>query len=109
MIAGNYSNNFQYVPEWLWDRHISPTEFFLYTALRSFSYPTGPTIEMLAAKTGFDSAVVEDTVRSLHAAGLAEPCLADEYANRATTVGSSHISSTPKTPRIGPRCRPPMT
>jgi hypothetical protein len=79
LIAGNYSNNFQYVPEWLWDRHISPTEFVLYMALRSFSYPTGPTIDMLAAKTGFDSAVVEDTVRSLHAVGLAEPCLADEY------------------------------
>jgi hypothetical protein len=79
LIAGNYSNNFQYVPEWLWDRHISPTEFLLYMALRSFSYPTGPTIDMLAAKTGFDSAVVKETVRSLHEAGLAEPCLTDEY------------------------------
>jgi hypothetical protein len=79
MIAGNFSNNFQYVPEWLWDRHISPTEFLLYMALRSFSYPTGPTIDMLAAKTGFDSAVVKETVRRLHEAGLAEPCLTDEY------------------------------
>jgi hypothetical protein len=77
-IAGNFSNNFQYVPEWLWHKHISPTEFLLYMALRSFSLPTGPTIEMLAAKTGFDSVVVEETVRSLHGVGLAEPCLTDE-------------------------------
>jgi hypothetical protein len=49
MIAGNYSNNFQYVPHWLWDKHISPTEFLLYMALRSFGYPTGPTIDELVA------------------------------------------------------------
>src|ERR1700722_3180606 len=79
MIAGNYANNFEFVPTWLWDQSISPTEFVLYMALRSFSYPTGPTIEMLAAKTGFDSTVVEETVRNLHEAGLAERCLTDEY------------------------------
>jgi hypothetical protein len=79
MIAGNYTNNFQYVPEWLWDKHISSTEFLLYMALRSFSYPTGPTIEMLAAKTGFDPAAVLETVLRLEKADLAEPCPTDEY------------------------------
>ena len=79
MIAGNYSNNFQYVPEWLWDKHISPVQFTVYMALRSFSYPTGPTIEMLAAKTGFDPGVVLETVHSLEGVGLAEPCATDEY------------------------------
>ena len=34
---------------------------------------------MLAAKTGWDSALVCDTMRKLHAVGLAEPCLTDEY------------------------------
>lgn len=79
MIAGNYSNNFQYVPEWLWDKHISPVQFTVYMALRSFSYPTGPTIEMLAAKTGFDSGVLLETVHGLEGVGLAEPCATDEY------------------------------
>jgi hypothetical protein len=79
MITGNYGNNFQYVPEWLWDKHISPVQLTVYMALRSFSYPTGPTIEMLSAKTGFDTGVVLETVQSLDRAGLAEPCATDEY------------------------------
>lgn len=79
MIAGNFTNNFQFVPEWLWNMHISPMEFTVYMALRSFSYPTGPTIEMLANKTGFDPEAVLETVQSLDEAGLAEPCSSDEY------------------------------
>ncbi|WP_131810000.1 hypothetical protein [Mycolicibacterium fortuitum] len=79
MIAGNFSNNFQYVPEWLWDKHISPVQFTVYMALRSFSYPTGPTIEMLSAKIGFEPEIVLETVQSLNRAGLAEPCPTDEY------------------------------
>ena len=79
VIAGNYSNNFQYVPEWLWDRRISPLQFTVYMALRSFSYPTGPTIDMLSAKTGFAPQVTLATVQSLDRAGLAEPCPTDEY------------------------------
>jgi hypothetical protein len=34
-IAGNYSNNFQYVPEWLWDKDLTPADFLMYMALRS--------------------------------------------------------------------------
>ncbi len=79
MIARNFSNNFQYVPEWLWDKKLTPTEFLLYMALRSFGYPTGPTIDMLMEKTGFDRAVVEETLTSLFQAGLADPCLKDEW------------------------------
>jgi hypothetical protein len=33
MIAGNFSNNFQYVPEWLWDKHITALDFVMYMAL----------------------------------------------------------------------------
>jgi hypothetical protein len=78
-IAGNYGNNFQYAPEWLWDKHLAPTDFVMYMALRSFFYPTGPTVDMLAEKTGWTPGDVQKSLWRLHHAELAERCLKDEY------------------------------
>jgi hypothetical protein len=82
MIAGNYSNNFQFVPHWLWDMHLSPAEFLIYMALRSFAYPVGPRIDELVAKTGFTRPVVEQALARLQEADLAAPCLRDQFGER---------------------------
>ena len=83
VIAGNYANNFQYAPEWLWEKNLTPTEFMTYMALRYFSYPTGPTVAMLVDKTGFDTAVIEETLGSLLERELVEPCVEDEFGQPA--------------------------
>ena len=83
VIAGNYANNFQYAPEWLWEKNLTPTEFMTYMALRYFSYPTGPTVAMLVDKTGFDTAVIEETLHSLLERELVEPCVEDEFGQPA--------------------------
>jgi len=83
VIAGNYANNFQYAPEWLWEKNLTPTQFMTYMALRYFSYPTGPTVAMLVDKTGFDTAVIEETLHSLLERELVEPCVEDEFGQPA--------------------------
>lgn len=57
-------------------------------ALRSFSYPTGPTVEMLVEKTGFDPGVVQKTLWRLHAADLAERCVEDEFGEPSRFIAS---------------------